>query len=136
MTIRLVLLLLMVACTPACVQNRYAWNGYDTRLYSYYRTPAESEQFMEGLYEIIQKADAEGRVPPGIYAEYGYQLYERGKFAEAVVWYLKERDKWPESRLLMDKMIALAGNSKARTGTNRQEQQPQGLQPSAKEGTP
>lgn len=109
-----VLALFGSGCAP---QTRYAWDGYDDRLYSYYKTPTESDQFTEGLYEIIQEGDAEGRVPPGIYAEYAYMLYERGRYPEAVSWYQKELNKWPESKVLMDKMIALA--------TNRQKNQDQ-----------
>lgn len=112
--LRLCLVAVLALFVSGCAQTRYAWDGYDDRLYSYYKNPAESDQFMEGLQEIIQDGEAENRVPPGIYAEYGYMLYERGKFPDAVVWYTKERDKWPESRILMDKMIALASNRKLR----------------------
>lgn len=113
--LRLCLVAALALFVSGCAQTRYAWDGYDDRLYSYYKNPAESDQFMEGLQEIIQDGEAENRVPPGIYAEYGYMLYERGKFPDAVVWYTKERDKWPESRILMDKMIALASNRKLRS---------------------
>jgi hypothetical protein len=85
-------LALALFCSGCAAQTRYAWDGYDDRLYSYYKTPAESDQFMEGLYEIILEGDAEGRYP------------------EAITWYHKERAKWPESHLLMDKMIALASS--------------------------
>lgn len=112
--LRLCMVVALALFVSGCAQSRYAWDGYDDRLYSYYKTPAESDQFMEGLQEIIQDGEAENRVPPGIYAEYGYMLYERGKFPDAVLWYTKERDKWPESRLLMDKMIALANGRKPR----------------------
>lgn len=110
------LLVLAAVCLllSGCAQSRYAWNGYDDKLYSYYKTPAEADRFMEGLYEVIQDGEASNRVPPGIYAEYGYLLYERGRYPEAVVWFRKERDKWPESRVLMDRMIALATNRAAK----------------------
>lgn len=112
--LRLCMVVVLVLFTAGCARSRYAWDDYEDRLYSYYKNPAESDQFMEGLQEIIQDGEAENRVPPGIYAEYGYMLYERGKFPDAVLWYTKERDRWPESRLLMDKMIALANGRKSR----------------------
>jgi len=106
--IRLSILIILMLLSSGCAKSRYSWNGYDDKLYGYYKTPAESDRFMEALQEIIQEAEVEGRIPPGIYAEYGYMLYERGRFADAVIWYRKELEKWPESRLLMEKMIALA----------------------------
>lgn len=122
----LFVLALALFCSGCAAQTRYAWDGYDDRLYSYYKTPAESDQFMEALYEIILEGDAENRVPPGIYAEYGYMLYERGRYPEAITWYHKERAKWPESQLLMDKMIALA--SSRQKPQERPDQRPVGGQ--------
>ncbi len=46
-----------------------------------------------------------GRVPPGLYAEYGYALYEAGQANEALIYFGKEKEKWPESAVIMDKMI-------------------------------
>jgi hypothetical protein len=43
-----------------------------------------------------------------MYAEYGYALYEQGKITEAVVYFQKESDKWPESKVFMSKVIAIA----------------------------
>lgn len=111
---RLLTVMAVSLLMSGCAQSRYAWNGYDDKLYNYYKTPAEADRFMEGLYEVIQDGEASNRVPPGIYAEYGYLLYERGRYPEAVVWFRKERDKWPESRQLMDRMIAVATSRTAR----------------------
>ena len=108
MLIRIIILLLIATSVSGCAKTKYAWNGYDDRLYSYYKTPAESDRFMEALKETIQEAEAENRVPPGIYAEYGYMLYERRKFPDSALWFAKERDKWPESRFFMERMINLA----------------------------
>jgi len=105
-------IIVIILCLTGCAKNRYSWNGYDDKLYSYYKTPAESDRFMEALQEIIQESELDGTVPPGIYAEYGYMLYERGKFPDAVIWYRKELEKWPESRILMEKMIAMAEKRK------------------------
>ena len=64
---------------------------------------------MAGLKTIILAAQQEGKtVPPGIYAEYGYALYEEGNAAEAIRYFERERDTWPESRVFMEKLIAIA----------------------------
>ncbi len=121
MTTKLITLLSLLAVLSGCAQTRYAWEGYDDKLYSYYKTPAESEQFLEAIHEVIQEGDAAGKVPPGLYAEYGYLLFERGQFPEAINWFRKERDKWSESSFFMDKMIALANNRKTSTEVKQPE---------------
>ena len=108
---RTLLLALAAAAASGCAsQTMYHWNGYDEALYRHYRTPAEREAWVEALRTTLLEAEQEGRrVPPGLYAEYGYALLEEGKRKEAVAYFEKEKAKWPESRLLMDKMIRNAG---------------------------
>ncbi len=108
---RVALALALAAAVSGCAsQTVYHWNGYDEALYRHYRDPAGREAWVEALRTTILEAEQEGRkVPPGLYAEYGYALLEEGKSKEAVVWFEKEKAKWPESRLLMEKMIRNAG---------------------------
>ncbi len=87
-------------------QTLYAWGGYDESLHAYYKHPQERERFVDNLKTVVLQAEQEGRkVPPGIYAEYGYALYEEGQYGPAVGYFKKEHELWPESRILMDKMI-------------------------------
>jgi hypothetical protein len=58
--------------------------------------------------EVIESGESAGNVPPGIYAEYGYVLYEKGNFTEAILYFNKEQTKWSESKVLMAKMISNA----------------------------
>jgi len=88
-----------------CVNTRYAWQNYDQKLYNHYKNSADHEQFIADIKEIIADSEDTGNVPPGIYAEYGYALYEKDNFSEAVTYFKKEHDKWPESKVLMAKMI-------------------------------
>lgn len=90
----------------ACgVKTMYEWNGYNNHLLSYYKHPEELNKFSGKLYEGIQKAEVTGTVPPGIYAEYGYVMLSLNDTATAAIYFSKERDKWPESRFLMDKAL-------------------------------
>ncbi|MEI6827897.1 MAG: DUF4810 domain-containing protein [Desulfuromonadales bacterium] len=98
-------ILVLTGCVP---QTKYAWNGYDQKLYDHYKNPTESEQFVVTLKEVIEYGENVGKVPPGIYAEYGYVLYEKGNFNEAILYFKKEQDKWSESKVLMTKMISNA----------------------------
>jgi hypothetical protein len=87
-------------------QRTYAWRGYDEVLYAHYRNPQARQAYLERLRIIVETCEARGeRMPPGLYAEYGYALYEEGRGDDAVIWFEKERDQWPESQALMDKMI-------------------------------
>jgi len=96
------LIVFAAGCAP---KTRYAWNGYDNKLYQHYKNPDEYDQFIEHLKGIIEEGEEAGKVPPGIYAEYGFALYEKGDFQEAARFFKLENDKWPESRVLMPKMI-------------------------------
>ena len=103
----LVLLFSLIGCGA---QSRYNWNSYDTKMYKHYKNPNEREAFIESLKEIIDNAEPNGKVPPGIYAEYGFVMYEQGNNQEAILYYQKEANKWPESRVFMTKLIAIANN--------------------------
>jgi len=104
--------LLLLAMTGCVAQSRYRYNwcNYDTKMYRHYKNPAQREAFVKGLKEIIEEAEPKGKVPPGIYAEYGFALYEEGNHEEAITYFKKESDKWPESKVFMTKLIAIADN--------------------------
>ena len=90
-------------CAPATM---YHWYGYDDALYRHYRNPQDREAFVEALRTTVRDADERGlRVPPGLSAELGYALYEEGRTQDAIPWFDRERQQWPESRVLMEKMI-------------------------------
>ena len=93
-----------------CAHTRYDWNKYDTKLYKHYKDPSNKEEFIQALKEILDDAESVGKVPPGIYAEYGFVMYEQGNNQQAVLYFQKEADKWPESRAFMTKLIANANN--------------------------
>ncbi len=95
----------LIGCVP---RSMYHWGNYEDKLYKYYKNPAEMGKMAESLAIIIEKGEVDGRVPPGIYAEYGYLLLITGKSGEAITYFEKEKMRWPESSILMDKMIALA----------------------------
>jgi hypothetical protein len=99
------LLVALAGCAP---KTRYTWNNYDGSLYQFYKNPAEHEELLARLRTIIDAGEKAGNVPPGIYAEYGYALYEKGSYADASKNFKLEQDKWPESRFLMEKMIRIA----------------------------
>jgi hypothetical protein len=90
-------------CAPPTL---YRWNGYDQSLYDFYRNPTDHEAWVAKLKTIMLDVEQEPtRIPPGLYAEYGYALFEEGNNKLAIVYFEKEKARWPESTDLMDKLI-------------------------------
>jgi hypothetical protein len=98
--------MLLIGCAAPA---KYTWGNYDGSLYSYYKGATKSAAHMAELQSIIDSAEkTQGRVAPGIHAEYGYLLLQQGKSAEAAVQFENEKAKWPESTQLMNTMIRVA----------------------------
>lgn len=98
----------LLAVLSACAGQKplYSWHGYNRELLSYYKNPGELNKFAENLLEDIEKAETDGRIPPGLYAEYGYAVLELGDAKTAIVYFQKERDLWPEAVYLMEAVIS------------------------------
>jgi len=94
----------LILSLTSCVSTTYDWKNYDGKLYRFYSNQDINELLLS-LEQIIKSGEAKDRVPPGIYAEYGYLLYETGKYEESIVYFEKEQNLWPESAVLMQKMI-------------------------------
>jgi len=112
----------------ACVPDRtYVWNSYEDDLYAYYKNSEKLSELMTALRQTIddnEKAVAEGaaqkktvRVAPGLYAEYGYLLLLSNQPADAKTYFEKEKATWPESTVLMDRMIKATSGTPARAAT-------------------
>ena len=116
--INLISLILPLLLFSSCAQTHYSWNGYDQALYDHYKSPAEREQYIETLRVIILSAEESGKIPPGLYAEYGYTFYEVGNYQQAIQYFQREADLWPESRYFMNKMIRNANTQGKRANEN------------------
>lgn len=99
--------LLVVA---GCASNeKYYWGHYENLVYVNYAnpgslSPAQQAQTME---EDMQKAKDAGKpVPPGFHAQLGYLYYQLGKTDAARVEFEAEKRQFPESSVLMDRMLA------------------------------
>jgi hypothetical protein len=96
-----------------CATSKYHWGNYEDSLYKHYKNPADQEKYAAALASVIEDGEQSGTVPPGIYAEYGYVFYSIGRNADSISYFEKEKKAWPESTLLMDKMIASAKKATA-----------------------
>ena len=105
---------LLISCAP---KQKYAWGSYENALYSYYKDPESLESLKaeleatiaEGEKSAMESSSADGttsnRIAPGLYAEYGYLLMLGNEGDRARSYFEKEKQSWPESTVLMDKMI-------------------------------
>jgi len=99
-------LALCLAAT-ACAQQgpKYNWGAYPSAFLDVQRDPTKQAAFEKSLSDIVNNPDPDKKVPPGIYAEYGYVLQQRGDLGGATMMYNKEKAAWPESATLMNKQL-------------------------------
>lgn len=89
--------------------SKYEWGNYEQSMYDYYKNPSDPAALMASIEGTVKSAEATHRkVPPGMYAEYGYLLMLQGKPQEAVANFEKEKRNWPESAGFMDRMTKIA----------------------------
>lgn len=109
MKIYLIALLMCILATSCSVQKPlYNWKGYDDAVYAY--TKANNEKSVENLINIyerlIKKSGGTRQVPPpGIYADYGYLLIQKGQTAKGKELLIKETELYPESKPFVDRII-------------------------------
>lgn len=103
-------LMAFVGCKPP---ETYEWGNYEGSLYTLMKDPTSLDKYGRALQRQIEDGDRSGRVPPGIYAEYGYFLTVTNQSGEAIKYYEKEKQRWPESARLMDKMVLNSRSPKA-----------------------
>jgi len=109
------LLLALAIAGPAEAKDPprlYYWSTYEQEMFLAYDQPDDEDRQMKlaaTLLRIIQKSDEAGRKPPpGVVADYGYFLYQRGEYYSAIDHFRREAKLWPESKTLMDRMIRRA----------------------------
>lgn len=92
----------LAGCAP---QGLFYWGAYEDALYDRY-VENSGEQAQAYLRQSMTEAEANRMpVPPGLYADYGFVLFQRGDKAGAIDYFRRERELYPESTALMDKLI-------------------------------
>ena len=98
----LIAVVMLSGCVPP---GLYYWGDYETSLFERYveNNPQHTDAY---LTQTLLEAERQHRkVPPGVYADYGFLLYTRGDKAGAIENFQKERALYPESLALMNKLI-------------------------------
>jgi hypothetical protein len=87
----------------------YYWGDYEHLIYISYTKPdkATPELQVQAMEEDMHKAaSAKKPLPPGFHAHLGNLYYQMGKPDLAVQEFQKEKEQFPESAVLMDRLIA------------------------------
>lgn len=109
-------------CAPPAL---YQWGEYEDSLYRRYvkEDIAGAEAY---LRETLVAAELKSRVPPGVYADYGFLLYRRGDYAGAIEKFEQEKRAFPESAALMSKLIERIQQQREARGQTEQKGVPGG----------
>ena len=86
----------------------YYWGHCDSVIYDMYNKPekASPEQLAAILEEDAQKAASKNKpLPPGFHAQLGYLYAQMGKTDLARQQYEMEKQMYPESSVLMNRML-------------------------------
>ncbi len=96
------LALLLTGCAK---QEIFYWGNYENTLFERYieNDNSQTEIHLQALIQDAQNANR--RVPPGVYADYGVILYKQGKEGKAISFFDQEKKLYPESSILMNKLI-------------------------------
>ena len=92
----------LCGCAPPTI---FYWGDYEASVYDRMveNNNTEGEEY---LRKTITDAESEAKkVPPGVYADYGFMLYRRGNMAGAIGFFEKEKKAFSESTLLMNTII-------------------------------
>jgi len=112
----------LAGCAPPAL---YQWGEYEDSLYRRYvkEDIAGAEAY---LRETLVAAELKSRVPPGVYADYGFLLYRRGDYAGAIEKFEQEKRAFPESAALMSKLIERIQQQRETRGQTEQNGVPGG----------
>ncbi|MFI5364603.1 MAG: DUF4810 domain-containing protein [Candidatus Binatia bacterium] len=99
----------------------YDWGRYEEGLKASYETHDDASAYSSLEATITSARQTGHRIPPGVCAEYGFLLYKRGQRESAIEYFQQEAQLFPESKPLMDKLVAkvreqAAGNTQPPAG--------------------
>ena len=103
------------ACAPTTL---FEWGSYEPALYAYAQNPENRGTYKEALEKAIQRGRDRNAVAPGLLAELGYLHMEAGEKAEAIALFEEERTRFPESAVLMNRVIAGLNGGASASGGN------------------
>lgn len=102
-----VLCVMLTACETTNPQL-YSWYNYEDVTYQYNKKHTdELKQNVLAEYKLLTEKQngARGKVPPGLYAEYGYMLCKMGRTTEGLRFLQEEINLYPEFKKYISRII-------------------------------
>ncbi len=99
------LLIFLASCQT---DKSFYWGDYEKIILNYNQDSANISVIEKSMRDLVGSAQRNKKVPPGIYAEYGFILLEMNQFKRAAYYFQQEKKLWPESRKLMNIAIKRA----------------------------
>jgi hypothetical protein len=96
---------MFAGCAPS--QKTFYWGEYSSTLYDLKKSPAEKtlEAHKKGLLLIMEESGKKNmKVPPGVYAEYGYILLRSGNEVDGMDYLDRETTSYPESVVFIQRI--------------------------------
>lgn len=101
-------ILLLSGCQSS--PTHYAWGNYEDALFAQFHEPAVRDRVIHDYLIFVERHNTETKpVGPGMYAEAGTFMLEKGDIQKALRFYQLEADMWPESRPMMFTLIRNLG---------------------------
>lgn len=101
-------LALACALLSGCQTNKlmYDWGPYEATLFTSFHEPALKAEMQAKFLTFLEQSERrDRRIAPGLFADAGTFLYERGDLEGAVRFYEMEANQWPQSQHLMTTLI-------------------------------
>jgi hypothetical protein len=101
------LAVMLGGCSAA--PTMYNWGSYEELIYASYAAPdsVSAQTQVETLEKDYQQARSANKpLPPGWHAQLGYLYFQLGKLDQAQQEFQTEKAQFPESALLMDRLLA------------------------------
>jgi len=98
-------LALLAGCAPS--EKTFYWGEYSSTLYDLKKNPDDKtlEAHKKELLLIVEQSGKKHKkVPPGVYAEYGYILLRSGSETEGMEFLDKETSLYPESVVFVQRL--------------------------------
>jgi hypothetical protein len=117
----LLMLASLTLITGCAAPGLYQWGAYDSDLYAAYKDITKMENLRSKLEAHVgEMENSKAKVAPGLYAELGTLYLQAGATQKAINYYIKERNTWPESNILMTSLIQ---NLERRQATSNEKKQ-------------
>jgi len=98
----IIITILASGCTSS---TNYKWGNYEQNIFDYYHEPSKRDEVISSHLAMVN-GESTQKLAPGMYAEAGTFYLERGDRQNAIFFYMKEKEAWPESAQLMDALVA------------------------------